>query len=172
VINFDQFDSSLGTLQSITLAFASTLITSGTLTNPLAASHSYTLTKNASASLGGNGFSFTQILASGTKSISVPKNKTIDIAPISGSGDEEQTILSGFAPFIGNGLVSFNFASTKNFSVTSPGTLNLLASIGGAATLTYTFAAPVPETASWALMLLGFGGVGAAMRRRTKISFA
>jgi hypothetical protein len=174
VINFDQFDSSLGTLQSVTLAFASTLITSGTLTNFTGASHTYTLTKNASASLNGNGFSFSQILTSGTKSLgTVAKGKTIDLAPISGAGDEEVTILTGFAPFIGNGLVSFNFASTKSFSVgPAAANLNLLASIGGAATLTYNYTSPVPEATSWALMLLGFGGVGTAMRRRTKVSFA
>lgn len=30
----------------------------------------------------------------------------------------------------------------------------------------------VPETATWAMMLLGFGAMGVAMRRRTAVSFA
>ena len=33
-------------------------------------------------------------------------------------------------------------------------------------TITYTFAGEVPEPATWALMILGFGAVGGAMRRR------
>jgi hypothetical protein len=35
-----------------------------------------------------------------------------------------------------------------------------------ASTLTITFGAPVPEPANWALLIAGFGLVGAAMRRR------
>jgi hypothetical protein len=31
---------------------------------------------------------------------------------------------------------------------------------------------PVPEPATWALMLLGFGGIGLAMRRRRKPALA
>jgi hypothetical protein len=34
------------------------------------------------------------------------------------------------------------------------------------------FLAPIPEPESWALMLFGFGAVGAAMRRRTKVKLA
>lgn len=34
------------------------------------------------------------------------------------------------------------------------------------------FGPPVPEPASWTLMLLGFGGIGFAIRRRRRASFA
>jgi hypothetical protein len=33
-----------------------------------------------------------------------------------------------------------------------------------------SFAAPVPEPAAWALMLIGFGAVGCSMRRRRRVS--
>jgi hypothetical protein len=36
----------------------------------------------------------------------------------------------------------------------------------GASTLTITYGAPVPEPSNWALLIAGFGLVGAAMRRR------
>jgi hypothetical protein len=35
-----------------------------------------------------------------------------------------------------------------------------------------TARAPVPEPATWAMMLLGFGGIGMAMRRRTGVKLA
>jgi PEP-CTERM motif len=42
---------------------------------------------------------------------------------------------------------------------------------GGQGTLTVSIA-EAPEPASWALMLVGFGFAGGAMRRRAKVSFA
>lgn len=183
VIHFNQFDSSLGTLESITLSFASSLSATGTLQNTSNASHSYTLLGDASALLSGNGFSFTQLLASGPIAAgTIGGHATKALAPISGSNSGSDTLLTGFAPFIGTGLVDFTFSSTKNFTINpGAGTLSLLAQIGGGATLTYNYSLPVvvpndpgsvPEPSSWALMLVGFGGMGAMMRRRrTTVAF-
>ena len=33
-------------------------------------------------------------------------------------------------------------------------------------------AAAVPEPATWAMMLIGFGGIGASLRRRKRLVFA
>jgi hypothetical protein len=45
--------------------------------------------------------------------------------------------------------------------------------VGGPATFNLSLApGGVPEAATWAMMLVGFGAVGAAMRRRTTVSFA
>ena len=49
------------------------------------------------------------------------------------------------------------------------GTFNLFSIANGNSTLTISRAvtvAAVPEPATWAMMLLGFGGIGVAMRRR------
>jgi len=43
---------------------------------------------------------------------------------------------------------------------------NVQAQSSASYTLTYTYTPAVPETASWAMMLLGFGAIGYAMRRR------
>lgn len=37
--------------------------------------------------------------------------------------------------------------------------------------LTYDYTPPVPEPATWAMMMLGFGAIGYAMRRRTVLRF-
>jgi len=76
--------------------------------------------------------------------------------------------LVSFAPFaIGNntGLGASNISllagSTYNFSFTGSG--NNQAAITGSVSLT-----PVPEPATWAMMLVGFAGVGMAIRRRRR----
>jgi len=172
-VNFNQFDATWGTLQSVSLEFASSLVATGTATNNSNAAHSYTLTKAASASLSGNGFSFNETLASGTVNLgTIAKKTTITLAQITGSGWDSATLLSGFTPFIGTGQVGFAYASTNGFALSNPSVLNLLASVGGSATLTYNYELPppptngVPEPTSWAMMLIGFGAMGAAMRRR------
>jgi hypothetical protein len=47
------------------------------------------------------------------------------------------------------------------YTITGPGRPRL-----GGSTLTITTGAPVPEPANWAMLIAGFGLVGAAMRRR------
>lgn len=79
-----------------------------------------------------------------------------------------------------------NFTNPANGNQVSPGTNGLLTVSGDAGELftgitlssgTNSFeidnlAVAVPEPASWALMILGFGGVGAALRSRRRASFA
>lgn len=68
-----------------------------------------------------------------------------------------------------NGPITFN-------SVTSSFTINVLpqtATVDGSGILYTLFsAAAVPEPSSWALMLIGFGGLGAALRARRRSSLA
>ncbi len=47
------------------------------------------------------------------------------------------------------------------FNFDAPGFLSGVGAAGG-----------VPEPGAWALLLLGFGGVGAALRRRRAVAFA
>jgi hypothetical protein len=61
-----------------------------------------------------------------------------------------------------NGVTDFYFADDDRATVfTSPEgvSFSILGSTG-------SVSGPVPEPASWALLLTGFGGMGAMMRRR------
>lgn len=72
------------------------------------------------------------------------------------------------------GLVLPDFANSGTFFfVASSGTGENLA-LDTISSGTLSFAAPsgVPEASSWAMMVLGFGAIGYAARRRTRIAFA
>jgi hypothetical protein len=84
--------------------------------------------------------------------------------------------------FDGNQLLDlwgalFTTASGVEYNLwgTAPGNYTLYGSIGGhygAASNGNFQSGPVPETATWAMMLMGFGAMGVAMRRRTAVAFA
>jgi PEP-CTERM motif len=170
-----QFNGTLGTLTSITLLFDSNASASGSITNTSGASHTYNLTKSATATLSGNGFNIVESLLSGTTSFSgVAKNATVNFGPYTGAGSSSATLASSFfAPFIGAGSTNLSFVSSSLFSMTpNSGTLSVSPLIGGDYTLTYNYAAAVaavPEPGSWAMMLLGFGLIGFAARRRQAV---
>src|SRR6185437_5436312 len=67
-----------------------------------------------------------------------------------------------------NPLVTFSFTGSD---VTSVSYLRLSSSVN-AFEIDNLAINPVPEPATWALMLLGFGGIGLAMRRRRKPALA
>lgn len=69
------------------------------------------------------------------------------------------------APAGATGL-SFGFADTQRYG--TPGTSSHFDNNGGAITATVVATQAVPEPATWALMLAGFGVVGYAMRSRRK----
>lgn len=80
----------------------------------------------------------------------------------------------GFTQFAGPAIFTGPAASP----IFSPGTFQLTNFVFGGATLTVTeTVAAVPEPATWAMMITGFGFVGGAMRNRqrktkTRIAFA
>jgi PEP-CTERM motif len=70
----------------------------------------------------------------------------------------------------GTGTLSLNLASALS-SITLSNFVDRYQSIAGAGNVTSAVGIqtpPVPEPATWALMLLGFGGVGMALRRSRK----
>lgn len=81
-----------------------------------------------------------------------------------------QSPTSGFAQFGGATV----FSGSLNSPVFTPGTYAFTGFTSGTLTVSNAVAA-VPEPASWAMMLVGFGAMGFAMRRRkvsTTVSYA
>lgn len=79
----------------------------------------------------------------------------------------------GFTQFVSSGDL---FSLVGNMPVFNLGTFNLTSIVSGNSTLRISAAAgAVPEPATWGLMLLGFGVMGGALRRRqttARIRFA
>lgn len=76
----------------------------------------------------------------------------------------------GFTQFAGPSL----FGGTSTAPVFSPGVFQLTSIVSGRSTLTISQAqtGAVPEPATWALMIAGFGLTGAALRRRRQTPVA
>jgi hypothetical protein len=178
--SFTQFDSLLGTLNSVTLEFTATMPeVSGTLTNNPGASRTFTLTRGINTAVTGNGFTNLSLnLGTGSSSIGpLAARASVPIGAFAGgSGTDSETLTGDLSAFIGAGNVNFSFARTSLFSINpSSGTLTISPHASATATLTYDYTAPpppppppvpVPEPGVWALMILGFGTVGATLRRR------
>jgi hypothetical protein len=87
-----------------------------------------------------------------------------NLTSLTTSGGQNQSLTNYYRV---NHGASYDQVVTYTFNV-APG-----ATAGQSATSNYTIAA-VPEAATWAMMLVGFGGIGAALRsgRRSRVSFA
>jgi hypothetical protein len=72
----------------------------------------------------------------------------------------EGNFFFGFARTNGDGTLDFAFESEPNTAITA----------GSAITGPLAVAPSVPEPATWAMMLLGFGAMGMAFRRRQRVS--
>jgi hypothetical protein len=167
-INFGKFDASLGVLNSVTLTFSSILDATGSITNhSLFLPRNYLLSTGGLAALAGNGFNFVQGLGIGLDLVHVGRNSSVGLN-YSDSDSDSQTLTSNLNAFIGSGSVPFTFVSTNLFAMVGVnGSLSVNPLISAEAQISYDYTpGPVPEPASWAMMVIGFGVLGGAMRRR------
>ncbi len=137
-------------------------------------------------SLSGNGsvtFNFpalanaNQLVSISGGSVQGPEGGVFNVA-VNYAGGSTFSLSSGSVP----SFPPFNFSSIANVSfpvgtvngvtfTVSPGGSGFLESLTIPAGTTFTFntaAAAVPEPASWALMLIGFGALGYSLRQRRK----
>jgi hypothetical protein len=144
----------------------------GTVKNTGSISRTFSVRGDASAALAGNGFNLAATSQSITRLVTLASGATAAVGPFSGSGSNSATLLSALSGFVGDGDVSFDFSRAAGFSLTpsGQGTLTMAPpGIFGMASLTYDYHS-VPEPATWALMIMGFGGVGVMLRRRRAAS--
>jgi hypothetical protein len=175
-----QFDPSLGTLQSVTLAIDNQVyFYPNPTTNSNQTSASYTLggTFTNTIVIGGVqlAFSYTP-LETGTL-----YGGEFRLVGIGGSATSQTTISSNFGALVGTGTVtplSLMTGIITTYAV-DPGVQLLLApkaQFVSNGTLTYTYAEPgspaVPEPATWMLMIGGLGIAGASMRRAGRVRLA
>jgi len=173
-LDFNPFTNPGERLTGVTLTFSTGFSTDFTVnSNVLGGSNSsrrITLNRGIEGTLSGNGFNLsdTDVVS---KTINVPKrtlSNPVSFGTYDPTAAGSGSLASGFSAFTGPGPVAFSF-NAKQFgnSIDGSGTLpipNLLNSTTAfSATLNYE--SVVPEPATWAMLLGGFGLVGATLRR-------
>lgn len=185
-LGLQKFNPALGTLQSVKVTLFGNL--SGSLRFESFDASPSTIVTNLSASL-----TLTRPDNS-TLIVTIPAfSQTFNVAAFDGTFDwggtsgftsaainassSNAVVLTGatdLALFTGLGSLNSPLRAQGTSSATGSGNLvtQFTTKAGGYATVEYTFAA-VPEPASWALMLGGFGLIGVALRRRSaeKLAF-
>lgn len=184
-----QFDTTLGTLNSVTLTFSDHLITSGSVGNKDNGvnGNNYKLSQSAGATITGGGFDLTAALLDQTDTFHLAGKNRAGYTPFNLSTTKDNqatyTLTGDLSAFLGSGNVDFMFDRNLDYSFVTGGSnavLSLLASsISGQGSVTYNYtAAPpvitpptgplggVPEPATWAMMIFGFGVTGGVLRRR------
>lgn len=178
-LDFAKFDTSLGTLQSVQIELLSNFGTTVKAENT-SRSAAATIVANAGSVLT---FTVTGVTQTLTSAASHTFNATIfdgsnDYAGTSGgvytfaspySSSASYTDSTVLALFSGTGNLHAGLSGTSNSLITgiTGNTRSLvLPSFDAAAKVTYTYAPPVPEPETYALLLAGLGMVGAIARRR------
>jgi hypothetical protein len=182
LVNFNQFDPTLGTLLGVSLSFQATSNTTVTITNNTAQTRNWSVTPGGTASLSGNGFTLSDSYTDPTSQLSIGPRfgpgdpRTITFSS-SGSYSAGDSLVSGLAPFIGAGAVQFTFAALNQWIASGSGGSAIFNpdSYGGIAKIEYRYELPsgiVPEPATWALLIAGFAMVGSSARRRRSITLS
>ena len=183
-LNFTKFDSTLGTLTSIKITLSGDLFgnaraesldnSTTTVTLNLGAVIKLTRPDNSTIVISAPGISNSFNAASFDGIIDFGGTSGASFAEISTSlvNSVTLTLAGDLALFTGIGSLAAPTTAIGNSQATGSG--NLVSSFqtqaGAFGSVEYTFNAAVPEPQSWALMLVGFGAVGFAARRRRAVS--
>lgn len=187
-VTLQQFDPALGTLQSIKITLLGTV--SGNLQAESLDNSAATLLAQLSTLLTlsrPDSSALVSTTASSSQSFNASAyDGTIDFGgtsgfssgPLSSSSSNAITLTSAsdLSLFTGTGSIAALLTALGASSVSGAGNIisQIATNAAGTATIEYTFLTDgVPEAATWAMMVVGFGFAGSALRRRarTQISF-
>lgn len=179
--NVQQFDSSLGTLQSVTITISSSGSLSGTIT---AGPTNITILSGAigkgvfaySTQIGSISLYSSNMIDVAPPFIPVAANQTYNVGQAGVTGNASQTLTSNLNAFIGSGSFDLVLGTMSITSLTVSGgtyTYDVVGNAGATVTVTYEYepSSPVPEPST--LLLLGSGLVALgsiAHRRRRKVA--
>ena len=186
VLDFTRFNSAMGTLTSIKITLNGDLFgnsraesldaSATTIELNLGAVITLRRPDNTTIVIVSPGISNSFNAGSFDETVDFGGTSGITFAEMSTSLDNSVTLTSAadLALFTGTGTLSAQTSATGNSQAVGSG--NLVSSFetqaGAFASIAYTFNAAVPEPQSWALLLVGFGAVGFAARRRRTVTVA
>lgn len=173
VLKFQQFDSSLGTLQSVTIHLSSTMSTVLTVTNSAASASQGSAKTEFQVSVqdSGNYLNVPEIdMFSSSFSYTLAANGTKTSGTLTKSASDEQTYTDAgvLAEFTGNGAINLSASSFTQTWLTNTGGNTFASQVTrGSLTgdVTYDYV-PIPEPATMAMLAMGAGA--AILRRRRK----
>jgi hypothetical protein len=174
-LSFNQFDTSGGRfiLQAVEISWNNSFnsnitATSGSgNTRTLQTTASFTSSLNSAGSL----FSFSNVISGTSPQYTLAGQGSTATFPISGSASNSFSA-TNLLPFIGTGTISVvNTLSGIQGNITRlAGGQGSQSLTGGTAlgnfSIIYHFVDDIPEPSTWGMLILGFGMVGSAMRRR------
>ena len=186
VINFLQFNpiGSKGqtlTLTSVEIRLTRTITANINLVNGSGNARSGNLSFRMDSTFSSNPlFSFTNNLGSGAVPFSLAARSQGNVFFNDTATTEIYTISpTNFSPYVGTGSLSLvhqlsNFVSTAVFTGGGQGSLSGTATgtVNGEFEIIYNYLDPVPEPGSWAMLIAGFGMVGAMARRQRRLGNA
>jgi len=180
-LDFAQFNHSLGTLLSVEVLLYSDLDSSFAVENKGGRATTFVLTSKSKVSLDAGGlFSIGAVENNYSGSFAALKyDNLLDHAGTSGAtvtvsnqhGAPTSVVLtdaSSLSAFTGNGFVHTTASGVGTTKITASGNIDTIASSSYSAygKVIYTYALPVPEPETYAMLLAGLGLVGAIARRR------
>ena len=183
-LSFAQFDTLDGrrTLTDVIITWTPTLTSTYTFNNGSGNARDLSLSFNTTASLISSPyFNIPTSFTNDAIDVIIPQQSQGALTPVAINNTGSLTTIdpADINPFIGTGTISVTntFTNLTSLLISNRGGFGNLSGtssgqMGGTLKVQYFWLDPIPEPATWGMLILGFGMVGASMRRRRERSAA